>query len=211
MTELGRLLALGDPADGAWLAEAAAAAVLRGAASAVHGAALGPPRLRSAAPAAPPYRPLPVPPGALPPGPLRIVADVSVWSLEKPLPALTAQLRSALFGAATTTLGLDVTEVDLRVAELLDGPPGARAQRSAPEAVSPSDPAGAAAAAVPGVARLTATLGRAVHHGPDHVRVEFATAEGHRPLDVARAVRASVAAVPGNEGRPVTAVVTHVF
>lgn len=204
---LGGLLALGGPADGAWLAESAAAAVLRDAAASVPGAALDDVRLRLADPAAAEDPTAPAPPAALPPGPLRVEADVAVWDPDQPLPALTAALRSALFDAAAEKLGLAVTVVDLRVTRLLDAAPAQRPAPETPEAVPPSDAAGTAAAATAGVARLTATLGTAVHSAPDHVRVEVATAEGFRALDVARAVRGAVGAALG-DGRAVTVVVT---
>jgi hypothetical protein len=204
---LGGLLALGGPADGAWLAESAAVAVLRGAAASVPGAALDDVRLSLADPSAAEDPTAPAPPAALPPGPLRIGADVAVWNLDEPLPALTAALRSALFDAAVEELGLAVTVVDLRVTQLLDAAPEERPPPEPPAAEAPSDPAGTAAASTPGVAYLTATLGTAVHSAPDHVRVELATAEGHRALDVARAVRGAVGAALGDD-RAVTVVVT---
>lgn len=204
---LGGLLALGGPADGAWLAESAAAAMLRDAAASVPGAALDDVRLRLADPAAAEDPTAPAPPAALPPGSLRVEADVAVWDPGRPLPALTAALRSALFDAAAERLGLAVTVVDLRVTRLLDAAPEQRSATEPPEAVPASDPAGTAAAATPGVAHLTATLGTPVHSAPDHVRVELATADGYRALDVARAVRVAVGAALGDE-RAVTVVVT---
>ncbi|MEU0374235.1 hypothetical protein ABZ070_29060 [Streptomyces sp. NPDC006283] len=207
---LGRLLPLGGPADGAWLSERAAATVLRDAgATAVPKAALGTIRLSLVAPDAAEEPTVPAPPTALWPGPLRVEADVSVWDLEEPLPALTAALRAALFETASDVLGLAVTTVDLRVRELLDSAPEERPVPDAPAAVHPSDPAGTAAAATPGVAHLTATLGTAVHYGPDHVRVELATAPGHVALEVARAARSTVAAALSDD-RAVTVVVTAV-
>ncbi|MFD5102504.1 hypothetical protein ACFWJN_26535, partial [Streptomyces albidochromogenes] len=62
----------------------------------------------------------------------------------------------------------------------------------------------AAAAAVPGVARLTGVLGAPVHLDDGHVRVELATAAGHRALAVAVAVRKAVAA---SQGGPTTVAV----
>ncbi|MFF3287750.1 hypothetical protein [Streptomyces sp. NPDC003023] len=210
-TGLGRLLALGGPADGAWLSEAAAVTVLRDAAAVVPGAVLDDVRLGPADPADPAEDPtLPAPPAALPPGPLRIEAVVSAWGLGEPLPALAAALRAALFEAAVERLGLAVTAVDLRIDRLLDREPEPSGAPDAPEPVSASDPAGAAAAATEGVAHLTATLGAAVHHAPDHVRVEVATAQEYRPLDVARAVRVAVAAAL-HDGRAVTVLVTAVI
>ncbi|MFB6718375.1 hypothetical protein [Streptomyces sp. NPDC056358] len=56
------------------------------------------------------------------------------------------------------------------------------------------------AAAVPGVARLTAVLGsrpvkveRHDHPPGQHIQVQLAVAPGYHPLEVARAVRATVA------------------
>ncbi|MEW2634426.1 hypothetical protein AB0903_23000 [Streptomyces sp. NPDC048389] len=207
MTELGRLLPLGGPADGAWLAESAAAAVLRGAAASVPGAALDEVRLALADPAAAEDPTTPVPPTALPPGPLRVEADVAVWDLDEPLPVLTAALRTVLFDAAVEKLGLRVAVVDLRVARLLDAVPPEHSAPEPPAAESPSDQAGTAAASTPGVAHLTAALGTAVHWAPDHVRVELATAAGHRAPDVARAVRAAVGSALHDE-RAVTVVIT---
>jgi hypothetical protein len=211
---LGRLLPLGAGADGTWLAERAATAELRRAASAVPpgtvGPALGRLRLSSAGqdaaaqdvsggPAVPP------PPSALPPGPLRIDGEFAAGR-DEPLPAVAARLRAVLFSCARDELGLVVTEVNLRATHVLDpaeNPPGSLAQNPAgspageqaeePEA-SPQGPQALAAAAVAGVAYLTEVLGQAVHVTEDHVRVELATAAGHRPPDVSRAVRAAVAA-----------------
>ncbi|MEV5135487.1 hypothetical protein AB0K87_34440, partial [Streptomyces sp. NPDC053705] len=68
----------------------------------------------------------------------------------------------------------------------------------------PDGAAGAAAAGVPGVVSLTRVLGSPVQQSESHVRVELATAEGHRALDVARAVRGAVA--DAVEGPPTVAV-----
>ncbi|MGW6459644.1 hypothetical protein ACWF94_27590, partial [Streptomyces sp. NPDC055078] len=129
---------------------------------------------------------------------------------------------------------LVIVAVDLRVTDLLDGPagepvtvPGGPAARAVPgdepqggvrsgaagespvggRPVTPDGPAAVAAATAPGVAHLTATLGSALHLASDHVRVEVATAAGHRPLDVVRAVRQAVTAALG-DGRPVSVLVT---
>ncbi|MFE3829969.1 hypothetical protein [Streptomyces sp. NPDC059092] len=197
---LGRLLALGDAADGAWLAERAATAELRRAAAAVPGAVLGEVRIALADPDGAGAPEVPPPPGAQPPGPLRIDGEFAAAPGE-PLPALADRLRGALFACATDGLGLRVAEVDLRVTALLD----TAARSPAPagpvgrDAVEPEGAVGTAAAAVPGVAHLTRTLGGAVvgtvaaDGGVEHVRVELATAAGHHPLEVARAVRARLA------------------
>jgi hypothetical protein len=205
---LGRLLPLGAAADGAWLTEQAAEAVLRRAAGKVPRVALGRLRLALADPesAAPPS--VPPPPSALPPGPLRIEADFGA-SMQEPLPTAASALRAVLFTAAAELLGLEVAEVDLRVTELLDSPPKTPAPAPPPgvRAATPTNPAGEAASRTPGVAHLTATLGTAVHLEADHVRVEVATASGHRPLDVARSVRESVTTALADD-RPVTVLVT---
>ncbi|SCD51701.1 hypothetical protein [Streptomyces sp. DvalAA-19] len=135
---LGRLLPLGGATDGVWIAETAAASVLR-AEAVVPGAVLGTLRIglsRGAAdrkdmttseptsPPAPPSSsgavPGPVPPpGALPPGPLRIEAEFRA-AADRPLPGTAATLRAALVAAAAARLGLEVAEVDLRVTALLE-------------------------------------------------------------------------------------------
>lgn len=197
---LGRLLPLGGPADGAWISERAAVAVLR---RAVRGPGPGPVlgdlRIAVADPAAAPGPQVPSPPSALPPGPLRIEATMAATA-DQPLPAAAAALRAALLTAAARRLGLVVAEVDLKVTELLDALP----ERAEPDpaevrAAEPADAAGRAAAGVAGVATLTRVLGAAVHTDADHVRIELATEGEHRALDVARAVRAAVAeAVDGH-------------
>ncbi|MET9586989.1 hypothetical protein ABZY10_28640 [Streptomyces sp. NPDC006539] len=207
---LGRLLPLGGPADGAWISERAAVAVLRRTADTPGpGPVLGEVRIAVADPDSAPEPALPSPPSALPPGPLRIEATMSATA-DRPLPTAAAALRSALLAAAAQRLGLVVGEVDLRVTELLDTVP----ERPAPESsavrgAEPEGVAGTAAAGVPGVATLTRVLGSAVHTAPDHVQVELATSGDHRALDVALAVRTAVSkAVHGHP--PVTVLVTAV-
>ncbi|MFF7364102.1 hypothetical protein [Streptomyces sp. NPDC008125] len=263
---LGRLLPLGGPADGAWIAERAAASVLRDSAAG-PGAVLGRLRIGAAtagtAPGGPEEGPgrgagagpgerygeglreearegraqgPPAPPSALPPGPLRIEAEFTATA-DRPLPTSAALLREALMEAASRRLGLDVAEVDLRVTGLLDAgtspegtssagptpagtsaagerPAGERAAGAAfprPEvrAGRVDGAAGLAAAAVPGVVALTQVLGAPVTAAADHVRVEVATAGGHRALDVARAVRTAVTDAL-EDGPPVSVLVTAV-
>ncbi|MFI6966116.1 hypothetical protein [Streptomyces sp. NPDC050149] len=205
---LGRLLPLGGPADGAWISERAAAAVLRRAVGG-SGPVLLELRIAVTDAEAAPAPQVPPPPSALPPGPLRIEATVAATA-HLPIPAAAAALRSALLTAAARRLGLVVDEVDVQVAELLDTEP----ERAEPPPVEvrpadPEDAAGRAAAGVTGVATLTRVLGASVHTGPDHVRVELATDGGHRALDVARSVRAAVTqAVDGHP--PVAVLVTAV-
>ncbi|MEV0927961.1 hypothetical protein AB0I99_23005 [Streptomyces spongiicola] len=308
----GRLLPLGAPEDGAWLAEQAAEKVLRQTAERVPGVVPGRIRVgladpgRAGAPAVPP------PPAALPPGPLRIEAEFAVIGAV-PLAEPAGLLRRALF-AAGERLGLRVAAVDLRITDLLDVSPEPAGERTptadgtppvtGPMAAGPREagtdtagtagtgeagtgaastdaastgtagtdtagtdtagtdtastdtagtgtaramdcarepgqtaatgpsgtggtreglpdagpgtdsaaPAGAvaaAAAAAPGVARLTGALGAAVRADESSVRVECATAPGHRPVEVARAVRAAVvSALPSP--LPVTVLVTEV-
>jgi hypothetical protein len=120
---LGRLLPLGGPADGAWIAERAADRVLRHAARDVGGAALGTLRVGPADPDAAPGSPaVPPPPGSLPPGPLCVTAEIEATPHE-PIPYTSRRLRSVLFAVAADRLGLLVTEVDLRVTGLLGDVP----------------------------------------------------------------------------------------
>ncbi|MBT2504347.1 hypothetical protein J7I98_00275 [Streptomyces sp. ISL-98] len=216
---LGRLLPLGRAADGAWLAEQAADSVLRRAAGELPGVALGALRIGLADPETVEAPAVPPPPGALPPGPLRIDADFAATA-DEPLPLTAEGLREVLWEVASGRLGLVITEVDLRVTDLLDAGPGGAARDSAAAAAPPEEgeagpQAGplagiaSAAAAAPGVGRLTSTLGAPVHVADGHVRVELATAAGHRPLEVARAVREAVAQAQGG-GVTVTVVVTGV-
>ncbi|MFB8028797.1 MULTISPECIES: hypothetical protein [unclassified Streptomyces] len=200
---LGRLLPLGGPADGSWIAERAAAAVLRDAAAG-SGAVLGKLRIAPADEEHAPEPAVPGPPGALPPGPLRIEAGFAATA-RQPLHTTADALRAALLTAAAQRLGLLVDEVDLRVTELLEEEPGpAPGPPVEVRRTEPDGTAGAAAAGVPGVVSLTHVLGGAVQHARGHVRVELATAGDHRALDVARAVRGAVAGAV--EGGPTVAV-----
>ncbi|MEI5032831.1 hypothetical protein RB201_07805 [Streptomyces sp. S1A(2023)] len=223
---LGRLLPLGGPADGAWIAETAAAAVLRGATArpgtvvgklrigpteaAVEAAVAGGGRDASGGPADP--APPPAPPNALPSVPLRIEAEFSTTP-DGPLPDAAAALRTALLTAAAARLGLEIAEVDLTVTALLEvgATDQVTAVGTAPPApgAKPEGPVATAAAGVPGVVSLTRVLGGPVHTAHDHVRVEVATAGDHRALDVARSVRTAVAAA-AEERLPVSVLVTDV-
>ncbi|MGW4389936.1 nucleopolyhedrovirus P10 family protein [Streptomyces sp. NPDC004685] len=212
---LGRLVPLGGPRDGCWLAESAARSALRRAAQSVPGVRLEGLRIELADPDGSYESAVPAPPSALPPGPLRIVAECAA-ALDQPLPSAASRLRAALNGAASDGLGLVVDQVDLRVTALLDD--GAQAQPGPVDAEvdvadsrqarddSDEERAGQAALSVPGVTRLTGSLGglgRAVHIGepPEaaaaalprrHVRIELAVSGGRRVLDVARDVRTAV-------------------
>ncbi|MGW1808719.1 nucleopolyhedrovirus P10 family protein [Streptomyces sp. NPDC002078] len=219
---LGRLLPLGGPRDGVWIAEGAAAAVLeRAAAEGMPGVRLGTLRLALADPEAVHEPVVPAPPSALPPGPLRLTADFAATATG-PLPAVASELRLTLATAAAERLGLAVTEVDLRVTDLLaaaEPPAEVRAPRPVP-AREPSDPdeirVAAAALSVPGVTGLTGSLGgvgRAVHLeertagtalAHRHARVELTTSADRRAIDVARQVRTAVR--DALEDRPTVAV-----
>lgn len=226
---LGRLLPLGGPGDGAWVAESAAVTVLRQAVAGPAGVRLGRVRVALADPEAVAEPAVPAPPSALPPGGLRVTADLAATA-EAPLPVTASRVRVNLTGAAER-LGLTVTEIDLRVTELLDeaagpapaadpagpvpdGVPRETSRTAADDADTAEARAGRAALAVPGVTGLTGFLGRAVHidDGPRreaelprrHVRVEVAVAGDRRPVEVARAVRAAV--TEALEERPTVAV-----
>ncbi|MFH8760140.1 hypothetical protein [Streptomyces atroolivaceus] len=200
---LGRLLPLGGPADGSWIAERAATTVLRDAATG-SGAVLGTVRIAPADEDHAPEPPVPGPTGALPPGPLRIEAGFSATA-RRPLTATADALRAALLTAAAQRLGLVVEEVDLRVTDLLEEePPPATEPPADILAAAPEGAAATAAAGVPGVVSLTRVLGSAVQRTEGHVRVELAAAGDHRALDVAQAVRGAVAEAV--EGSPTVAV-----
>ncbi|MEV4881225.1 hypothetical protein [Streptomyces cyaneofuscatus] len=206
---LGRLLPLGGAVDGAWIAETAAASVLRGAT--VPGAVLGTLRIgpareatrtdtraagrpvgtggpagagvpAEAGPAVPP-----APPSGLPPGPLRIEAEFRAAG-DRPLPDAAAALRAALVAAAAARLGLEIAEVDLRVTALLDDAapdqvtdPGAEPSPPDPAPVAKADTKaeGPAAVAAAGVPGVV-SLTR-VLGGAVH------TAEDHIRVEVATA------------------------
>ncbi|MFI6643519.1 hypothetical protein [Streptomyces sp. NPDC050504] len=188
---LGRLLPLGGAADGAWITERAAVAVLRAAAArAVPGAEVGTLRLGLAGAPHQAATPVTPPPSALPPGVLRAEAECAA-TLDAPLPTTAEALRRALLTAADERLGLLVTEVDVRVTELLDEAPGPP-RAGAPPKARGADPV---VLAVPGVAHLTAVLGASER------LVEVATTGQRRALDVARGVRDAV-------GRPVAVLIT---
>ncbi|MGW0614565.1 nucleopolyhedrovirus P10 family protein [Streptomyces sp. NPDC002788] len=204
---LGRLLPLGDARDGAWIAERAAEAVLARAARDAPGVRLGTMRVALADPEDTREPAVPAPPSALPPGPLRVVAEFAATA-SQPLPATASLLRATLATAATERLGLTVSEVDLRVTGLLDeetqGAPEVRLPEPPRAARAESGDEGRVAAEtlkVPGVLHLTGTLGHPVHIEElpgeaalthRHVRLEVAVAADHRTRDVARAVRSAV-------------------
>ncbi|MEY9990330.1 hypothetical protein ABIE67_002362 [Streptomyces sp. V4I8] len=220
---LGRLLPLGDARDGAWIVERAAEAVLRRAVEDMRGVRLDALRIGLTDPEDAHEAAVPPPPSALPPGPLRVTADFAATAAEA-LPTTADRLRALLATAATEQLGLTVTEVDLRVAALLDEdaePAAVRQPEPEPaRAAEPTSPdeerVAAAALTVRGVTRLTGALGglgRAVHieERQDeaalprrHVRVEIAVRADRRAVEVAREVRECVG--EGLADRPTVAV-----
>ncbi|MFE0965700.1 nucleopolyhedrovirus P10 family protein [Streptomyces fungicidicus] len=223
---LGRFLALGGPRDGGWIAERAAEVVLRRAVArdapgvrldGVRIGLAGPEAVgRAGEPAVSVLPAVPPPPGALPPEPLRVTAEFSATAA-RPLPETAERVRAVLAEGAVERIGLDVVEVDLRVAELLEVEPvpsaegGGEAGSGPPESGEGGvggdaevERVGVAALAVPGVSRLTGVLGRSVQVSERasvralprrHVRVDLAVAGGVRPLDVVRGVRVAVGAV----------------
>ncbi|MFD7963162.1 hypothetical protein ACFV5J_20390 [Streptomyces zaomyceticus] len=219
----GRLLPLGTAAEGAWITERTVRDVLGRSAEAVPGVVPGALRIGPVYPdpasdteAEPEAKETgatgagtagtePAEAGAL-------LVRASFGAVAgRPLPELTEELRAALIAAAEDGIGLVVAAVDLRVTALLDTPPPGPAEPTAPTPgpTSPAtdDPLALAALGVTGVAGVTDTLGPPVRRSADGVRVEVAVTAGARPLDVARAVRATVtAAAP--EGTAVTVVVS---
>ncbi|MGW4148047.1 hypothetical protein [Streptomyces albogriseolus] len=150
---LGRFLPLGGPYDGAWIAERAASGVLRGAAERdVPEVRLGGVRIGLADPGEAAEPAVPAPPSALPPGPLRLTAEFAATAAW-PLPETASRLRTALAVTATERIGLDLTEVDLRVTELLDTEPPA-SRPGTPETRGGTDTSGGAG--MPGAAESEA-------------------------------------------------------
>ncbi|MEU8571453.1 nucleopolyhedrovirus P10 family protein, partial [Streptomyces pathocidini] len=170
---------------------------------------------------------VPPPVSALPPGPVRIEAECAARALS-PLPETARRLREALLGAAERGLGLDAAGADVRIVALLEGEPAPPPEGT--EAGQPSEtpqpeprrergsegyaPVAAAVLAVPGVTRFAPMLGglaRAVRvQGVErvHVEVQLAVATSHRAVEVARAVRAAVAAaMAADTPEPVTVAV----
>ncbi|WP_031002898.1 hypothetical protein [Streptomyces sp. NRRL F-5727] len=206
----GRLLPLGTAADGTWLTEHAAREVLDRAASGVRGAVPGALRIGAAAEAAEADPgPFPVPPGGVPAGPLRIGAELAVVATGRPLPETAEEVRAVLLAAARR-LGLAVTEVDLRVTDLLEEAPVTEPAAPPPGRTPPAseDPVALAVLRVPGVVAVTDALGAPVHRTAEAVRVECAVAADRPPAEVAQAARAAAAAA-APEGAAVTVVVTE--
>ncbi|MGW6967367.1 hypothetical protein ACWGET_25350 [Streptomyces zaomyceticus] len=207
----GRLLPLGTAAEGAWITERTVRDVLGRSAEAVRGVVPGALRIGPAYPdPASETESEAEESGAAGTGALLVRASFGAVA-GRPLPELTEELRAVLIAAAEDGIGLVVAAVDLRVTALLDTAPPGPAEPTAPPPgpTSPAtdDPLALAALGVTGVAGVTDTLGPPVRRSADGVRVEVAVTAGARPLDVARAVRATVtAAAP--EGTAVTVVVS---
>ncbi|WP_326795185.1 hypothetical protein OG946_06505 [Streptomyces sp. NBC_01808] len=202
---LGRLLPLGDAADGTWIAERAAAGVLRRAAAGVREARVTGLRVGLADPGdqvdseprggradaralggAEAVGPAPV--SALPYGELRISAQCDA-TVDRPMTATAAALREALLRGAEERLGLRVAAVDVHVAGLLETPqtaaqpvPGGPPD-SPPPTARETDRPGHGAPDVPGV------VDSDVLPDGDHAEVRVVLDSAHRALDVARAVR----------------------
>ncbi|WP_062211009.1 hypothetical protein [Streptomyces sp. NBRC 109706] len=154
---LGRLLPLGGGAlRGYWLTERAARAALRGAvAVALPMARLDELRLAPADPAASLPEEgdaVPGPPGAVPPGPLRMTVALAAYPA-LPLPELVRRLRAALAEVARERLGLDVVAVDVTVTELLGAEP--EPATAGPEPPSPPDAFGSGGPGGPGADTVT--------------------------------------------------------
>ncbi|MEU0656756.1 hypothetical protein ACWEV9_30475 [Streptomyces albogriseolus] len=185
---LGRFLPLGGPYDGAWIAERAASGVLRGAAERdvpevrLDGVRIGPADPGEAAEPA-----VPAPPSALPPGPLRLTAEFAATAAW-PLPETASRLRTALAVTATERIGLDLTEVDLRVTELLDTEPPA-SRPGTPETPGGTDTSGDA-----GTPRGAGASGAARMPGVTDTSGAAETAKG--------ADTPETAGTPGDAGMP---------
>ncbi|MQY12282.1 hypothetical protein SRB5_24150 [Streptomyces sp. RB5] len=169
---LGRLLPLGEAAEGAWIAEAAAASVLRRCTA--PGTRVASLRLELADPAGAGEPAVPPPGGALAPGALLVTARCEAAAGE-PLPVVAGALRAELWRAAAE-LGLVVEAVDVHVAALLDEVP------EAAPVVRP-EVSGTALAGL-----------RVVRESPGHAEAHIEVRSGRLPLEAAREARASVPA-----------------
>lgn len=193
----GRLLPLGEAADGTWITEEAALDVLR-AADVPHGARLHAVRI-GPGPGDPAPAAVPAPPSALPPGPLTLTAGLTLPP-DAPIPAAAEAVRTALLRTAGQ-LELPLATVDLRVTDLREQPdaPDTPDGRDSPDASEGGDDGGpgggpdgadvgagegsgpgssdeagervaGAVRAVPGVLRLAPVLGPSLPFtgGPSH-------------------------------------------
>ncbi|SER30093.1 hypothetical protein SAMN05421870_10140 [Streptomyces qinglanensis] len=189
---LGRILPLGEAADGVWVTEEVALGVLH---RSVPGARLSAVRLDPSGPRSAAESAVPAPAGALPPGPLTLTAHLAV-DADRPVPAAADEVRRTLLAAAERELGLPLEYVDLRVTELVEagsagrvrreegsGPregaeepapgrepaargagPGGRTEEPGTEQAEAADRVARAVLAVPGVVRLAPAQGPAFSH-----------------------------------------------
>ncbi|MEY9489489.1 hypothetical protein RKD26_005283 [Streptomyces calvus] len=200
---LGRILPLGEARDGAWIAERAAAEVLRHAvARDAPGVRLGGLRIGPVDREGADEPVVPPPPSALPPGPLRVTAEFAATA-QRPLPVTASGLRAVLADVAARRIGLVVAEVDLRVTELLDVQPPVPSEPLVP---SGSPPVAAAREPAPGGWRTGGTetggaeTGGAEAGGPEEGGWEsgdFAAGDAEADGSDAGRVAAAVLAVPG--------------
>ncbi|MBQ1161574.1 hypothetical protein ACH4RA_16550 [Streptomyces smyrnaeus] len=170
---MGRLLPLGEAADGAWVTEEAALDVLR---RAVPDTRLSAMRVELSGPGTWTEPAVPPPPSALPPGPLTLTAELAVPA-DRPVPAAADEVRHALLAAAERELGLALESVDLRVTELMDAPGDmtAPAPGRAPAAGQGSDTEATGAA---GTAEATGAAGAAHQEAADRVRRAVLAVDG---------------------------------
>ncbi|WP_432109381.1 hypothetical protein [Streptomyces sp. AA1529] len=159
---LGRILPLGEAADGAWVAEEAALAELH---RSVPGARLSAVRLDPSGPRATAESAVPAPAGALPPGPLTLTANLAVYA-DRPVPAAAEEVRRTLLAAAEGELGLPLEYVDLRVTELVESG-GAGRGRGQEEGSGPRESAEAPDSGPEPAARGAGPEGRAAAAGTE--------------------------------------------
>ncbi|QEU97198.1 hypothetical protein CP970_08465 [Streptomyces kanamyceticus] len=116
----GRTLPLGDEDEDAWIVEAAAARTIRAAVETLPGVRAGSCRIDIAPLGADRGRPAPVvPSGRLPRGPVRVRVEIQValsWNLRD----VADRARHRVLAAADTDLGMRVTEIDVRIADIID-------------------------------------------------------------------------------------------
>ncbi|MEU6983396.1 hypothetical protein ABZ946_08215 [Streptomyces sp. NPDC046324] len=208
----GRLLPLGEAKDGAWLTERAAREVLLRGLTAVRGVVPG--KLRVGLAEVGPEAPFAVPPGGLPPGPLRITGEFAMEAgpaADRPLPVVAEEVRTALFATAERDLGLAIAAVDLRVTGFAEGSPDSGVATPPPGRTTQvvDDPVARAVLKVEGVAGLTSVLGFPVRRTTSTLRLELAVARGHRALNVARAAR-TLAAATDPEAAEITILVSEI-
>ncbi|MBO8198225.1 hypothetical protein JW613_07890 [Streptomyces smyrnaeus] len=172
---MGRLLPLGEAADGAWVTEEAALDVLR---RAVPDTRLSAMRVELSGPGTGTEPAVPPPPSALPPGPLTLTAELAVPA-DRPVPAAADEVRRALLATAERELGLALESVDLRVTELVDAPGDMAAPAPGPghPPVAGQGPESEATGAA-GTAEAAGTAGAAHQEAADRVRRAVLAVDG---------------------------------